>query len=49
MPSSMPMANIRIRCMEDERLWQKVFGYEYMNNDAFEEAMLKAYTAKIKQ
>lgn len=35
-------------CMEDESLWQKVFGYEYMNNDAFEEAMLKAYMQKIK-
>lgn len=35
-------------CMEDESLWHKVFGYEYTNNEAFEEAMLKAYTQKIK-
>ena len=35
-------------CMEDESLWKNIFGYEYVNNDAFEEAMLKAYTQKIK-
>ncbi len=35
-------------CMEDESLWHKVFGYEYANNEAFEEAMLRAYTQKIK-
>lgn len=35
-------------CMEDESLWQKVFGYEYATNEVFEEAMLKAYTHKIK-
>ncbi|WP_442764816.1 hypothetical protein [Sulfurospirillum cavolei] len=35
-------------CMEDESLWQKVFGHEYANNEAFEEAMLKAYAQKIK-
>lgn len=35
-------------CMEDESLWQKVFGHEYATNEAFEEAMLKAYTQKIK-
>lgn len=35
-------------CMEDESLWQKVFGHEYANNEAFEEAMLRAYAQKIK-
>ncbi|MDD3324490.1 MAG: hypothetical protein PHN38_05160 [Sulfurospirillaceae bacterium] len=35
-------------CMEDESLWQKVFGKEYANNEAFEEAMVKAYMQKIK-
>ncbi|MBN1839176.1 MAG: hypothetical protein JW802_03940 [Campylobacterales bacterium] len=35
-------------CMEDESLWQKVFGYEFENNEAFEEAMLGAYMKKIK-
>ena len=35
-------------CMEDESLWQKVFGHEYATNEAFEEAMLEAYTQKIK-
>ncbi len=34
-------------CMEDESLWQKVFGYEFENNFAFEQAMLKAYQSKI--
>lgn len=34
-------------CMEDESLWQKVFGYEYPNNEAFEKAMLDAYRRKI--
>ena len=35
-------------CMEDESLWQKVFGYEYKNNEAFEEAMLQSYFDKVK-
>lgn len=35
-------------CMEDESLWQKVFGHEYANNEAFEEAMVGAYMQKIK-
>lgn len=35
-------------CMEDESLWQKVFGKEYESNEAFEEAMLRAYQRKIK-
>ncbi len=35
-------------CMEDESLWQKVFGKEYANNEAFEEAMVKAYMQKIR-
>ncbi|AFL69456.1 SPL family radical SAM protein [Sulfurospirillum barnesii] len=35
-------------CMEDESLWQKVFGHEFENNEAFEEAMLGAYMKKIK-
>lgn len=34
-------------CMEDESLWQKVFGYEFENNFVFEQAMLQAYQAKI--
>jgi spore photoproduct lyase len=34
--------------MEDESLWQKVFGYEYKNNEAFEEAMLQSYFDKVK-
>lgn len=34
-------------CMEDESLWQKVFGYEYENNFVFENAMLSAYQTKI--
>lgn len=34
-------------CMEDERLWQKVFGYEHTSNEAFEKAMAQAYNDKI--
>jgi len=34
-------------CMEDKSLWQKVFGYEYESNEAFEENMKKAYMKKI--
>lgn len=34
-------------CMEDESLWKKVFGYEYKDNDEFENAMKKAYMQKI--
>ena len=35
-------------CMEDVRLWKRVFGYEFEDNEAFEEAMVRAYTQKIK-
>lgn len=35
-------------CMEDESLWQKVFGYEYEDNEKFERDMLNSYFAKIK-
>lgn len=34
-------------CMEDIRLWNDVFGFEYENNDLFEEAMLSSYFSKI--
>lgn len=34
-------------CMEDERLWKDVFGYEYLTNEAFEEAMVSAYRKKL--
>ncbi len=34
-------------CMEDARLWNDVFGYEYEDNDVFEEAMLGSYFEKI--
>ena len=33
-------------CMEDEWLWKEVFGYEFENNEAFEKAMIRAYTHK---
>ena len=33
-------------CMEDECLWKEVFGYEFENNEAFEKAMIRAYTHK---
>ncbi|MDR2099571.1 MAG: hypothetical protein LBP40_01930 [Campylobacteraceae bacterium] len=34
-------------CMEDKSLWQDVFGFEYENNEMFEQAMKKAYMYKI--
>lgn len=36
-------------CMEEISLWKKVFGYEFADNEAFEEAMLKAYRQKISE
>jgi len=35
-------------CMENQRLWKPVFGYEYASNTEFETAMKKAYMNKIK-
>ena len=35
-------------CMEDESLWNEVFGYEYKNNEEFENAMKNSYMQKIK-
>lgn len=34
-------------CMEDESLWKDVFGFEYEDNAALEEAMKNAYREKI--
>jgi spore photoproduct lyase len=34
-------------CMEDQRLWNKVFGYEYKSNHEFEQAMKYSYLRKI--
>jgi spore photoproduct lyase len=34
-------------CMENQRLWQPVFGYDYASNQAFETAMKRAYLKKI--
>ncbi len=34
-------------CMENDRLWQPVFGYAYPSNEDFEMAMKRAYAAKI--
>ena len=34
-------------CMENQRLWQPVFGYDYPSNQAFEEVMKQAYLKKI--
>ena len=35
-------------CMENQRLWKPVFGYEYASNIEFEAAMKKAYLDKIR-
>ena len=34
-------------CMENQRLWKPVFGFDYDNNDAFEAAMKASYMTKI--
>jgi spore photoproduct lyase len=34
-------------CMENQRLWEPVFGYSYATNDAFEQAMKSSYLRKI--
>lgn len=34
-------------CMENQRLWRPVFGFEYPSNQAFEEAMKASYLQKI--
>ena len=36
-------------CMENQRLWKPVLGYEYASNAEFEAAMKTAYLAKINQ
>jgi spore photoproduct lyase len=35
-------------CMENQRLWQPVFGYDYDSNQDFEAAMKQAYSNKIR-
>ncbi|MCB1758956.1 MAG: DNA photolyase [Gammaproteobacteria bacterium] len=34
-------------CMENQRLWRPVFGFEYASNDQLEQAMKNAYMNKI--
>lgn len=34
-------------CMENQRLWQPVFGFDYPSNEAFEAAMKASYLRKI--
>ncbi|WP_338063169.1 hypothetical protein [endosymbiont of Riftia pachyptila] len=36
-------------CMESPTLWQPVFGFEYADNGALEQAMKQSYLAKIEQ
>ena len=36
-------------CMENQRLWQPVFGFDYASNEAFEQAMKGSYMDKIEQ
>ena len=35
-------------CMEDPRLWNPVFGFEYVTNEDFETAMKSSYMDKIR-
>jgi spore photoproduct lyase len=36
-------------CMEDQRLWKEVLGYEYTSNSQMEESMKNAYMDKVYQ
>jgi spore photoproduct lyase len=36
-------------CMENQRLWRPVLGFEYPSNQAFEEAMKASYLQKIRR
>jgi spore photoproduct lyase len=36
-------------CMENPRLWQPVFGFDYADNNAFESAMKESYLKKINE
>lgn len=36
-------------CMENQRLWRPVLGFEYPSNQAFEEAMKASYLGKIRR
>jgi spore photoproduct lyase len=36
-------------CMEDQALWQQIFGHEYSSNTEFEQAMKSHYMQKIQQ
>ncbi len=36
-------------CMENQRMWEPVFGFSYPSNDAFELAMKTAYHQKIQE
>jgi hypothetical protein len=33
--------------MENQRLWQPVFGFDYASNEAFEQAMKRSYMHKV--
>jgi spore photoproduct lyase len=34
-------------CMEDERLWEPVFGRSYKSNEEFESDMIDSYFKKV--
>jgi spore photoproduct lyase len=36
-------------CMENNKYWKPVFGFEYSSNDEFEKAMKESYSGKINQ
>ena len=36
-------------CMENQRLWKPLFGYDYQSNSDFEKAMKQQYLAKIER
>jgi len=34
-------------CMEEHKMWEKTFGYQYSTNNDFEQAMLESYANKL--
>ncbi len=46
-PASWRQAVFYYLCMENQRFWMPVFGFEYASNDEFESAMKESYMAKI--
>ncbi|MCP4494211.1 MAG: DNA photolyase [Gammaproteobacteria bacterium] len=46
-PDSWKKAVFYYLCMENQRFWKPVFGFDYASNDEFENAMKQSYLSKI--